>query len=148
MRHPYAAGVVAIAAVLLTGCGHRSGRSFFDSYPDLKARQFVIAKTTLAPGETVQVNVEVQNDGNDTAGTTQVGIYASFDNDISTTDTKVGSQFTTVLPTNATQPLVFNIVAPATPGTYFVAAIADDRFDEQEQSEINNQSNAVMIIVQ
>ena len=114
--------------------------------PDLIVQSLQVSKSTLVPGELFTLSATVKNNGDGQAPSTTLRYYRSTDNNISTSDTEVGSDSVSALSANRTSQESVNLTAPTSPGTYYYGACVDSLTDESDTD--NNCSHAVSVIVQ
>lgn len=108
--------------------------------PDLVVQSASYAPHSVLVGQTIQVQTEVRNVGQLSAGSFQIGIYLSSDDQIATDDLRIGSRFVAQLGVNfgTVASVPYTVPLSLTPGTYYVGAIADDLQQVAEGTETNN----------
>jgi len=113
--------------------------------PDFTIQSLQSNKSTLAPDEPFTLSVTVKNSGNGQAPSTTLRYYRSTDNNISTSDTQVGSDSVSVLEANLTSAESISLTAPTTAGTYYYGVCVDSVTNESDTG--NNCSMAVSVTV-
>ena len=111
-----------------------------------------VSKTTLAVGETFQINTRVWNQGKATSSATTLRYYLSTDDTISPEDTEVGSDRVDALSgrgasaTRRRAELSETLTAPDTPGTHYYGVCVDSVAGDA--NTLNNCSQAIEITVE
>ena len=111
-----------------------------------------VSKTTLAVGETFQINTRVWNQGKATSSATTLRYYLSTDDTISPEDTEVGSDRVDALSgrgasaTRRRAELSETLTAPDTPGTHYYGVCVDSVAGDA--NTLNNCSQAIAITVE
>lgn len=109
---------------------------------DLKLSGFDVQQETVNPGQKFNANVTVQNIGGKIDDDFQVGFYVSSDNEITTSDTFIGSEKIASLGGNKTTTISKQLTLPENSingkEKYFVGAIADYQNALTEVNETNN----------
>ncbi len=103
--------------------------------------QTLTAPTAGIPGANISVTTSVRNIGIGQADASNVKIYLSSDNTITTGDTLLGTIAVPSLNGSVTSPgatLTMPIPLATTPGVYFIGAIADADGQADETSEADN----------
>ena len=106
------------------------------STPDLR----ISAISGFCNGDgTLAVSGTVQNIGTAAAGPFEVGVYASTNSIISTGDTRIAfADYTAGLSAGSSSTFSGDVTVSISPGTYYIGAYADDRFEVSESDESNN----------
>ena len=114
--------------------------SFQVTAPDLVIPTINGPTNPAAPATSVPVTGTVTNQGTSASPTTQVGIYFSTDNNITTADIFLGYVSTAGLAVGASSVFTKAVKIPAglSPGTYYLGAIADYKNVSAEINETNN----------
>jgi hypothetical protein len=104
----------------------------------------LVSDTSPAAGDSVTVDYEIANIGSGAAGNTTAGVYLSTNSIISTADTLLGTQISSISndpgdvdPESETVTLPSSLAA----GTYYIGVIADYDNAEAESDESNNWSS-------
>ncbi len=114
--------------------------------PDLVFRSLsVVGSDTLAVGQVYLLEATIENQNDNPANSTTLAYYSSPDPDITDADTRIDTDILTYLPGGGWTTKSTLLVAPATPGEYWVGACIDDV--DWETSTSNNCSLGVMITV-
>lgn len=117
------------------------------SKPDLTQSGYSLTKYNLAPGETVNSNLSVINQGNAAAGATQVNYY--FDKDGCNYSNYVGQASLGSLSAGYSANLNFNYSIPSSAllGTYYLGFSIDAPGNVNESNENNNKGcfNAISV---
>jgi subtilase family serine protease len=107
--------------------------------PDFKiARISMSAPFAIAPGSTRDISIQISNAGNLDSQTTW-GVYLSRNEVISSDDVAVANGMVMLpLQTTSTVSVHLEVPSTATPGTYFLGALADPANGVEELDEANN----------
>ncbi|MCC7384975.1 MAG: putative Ig domain-containing protein [Deltaproteobacteria bacterium] len=95
---------------------------------------------SVSPGATFIVDVNVANDGPQSAGSSYVGVFASTDPAVDSSDLLMTEGYVSSIAAygSATSSLYVEVPAATPNGTYYVAAIADYAREVTESNEANN----------
>ena len=115
------------------------------SEPNLIVDSVRVSRTTLAPSESFTLSATLKNQGTGASTTTMLRYYRSADNNISTSDTRVGSDSVGTLEANHTGQASINLTAPTSPGRYYYGVCVDNLTNESDTN--NNCSGAVSVTV-
>ncbi|MCR8548656.1 hypothetical protein M4578_12525, partial [Salipiger sp. P9] len=118
--------------------------------PELIARDLTLSETTFTVGDTITFNWTTENLGQGTAVNFDAGVYISTDPTVTTADTLVkyiNEADLSGFGTNANSTSELITTSMVSPGTYYVAVIADDINEVTEANEGNNVSNVVQVVV-
>jgi Ca2+-binding RTX toxin-like protein len=109
--------------------------------PDLVATGLVLSGVSLT--------YHISNIGNGSATSSSSGVYLSTDATVTTSDTLLGTTAAGALAAGASDTETFTLSFPATlsPGTYYVAVLADYNNSVLESNEGNNASNTFPVII-
>lgn len=110
--------------------------------PDLTASGFSFDGTT--------VHFQVNNFGTGPAAASNAGVYLSADSVITNADTLIATAATPALLPGGSSSVGGSLPLPsnlATPGTYYLGALADSNGQIAESNEANNGSNTVLVIL-
>ncbi len=109
------------------------------TYPDFEITQ-VSGPNNSSLGGSISVSTTVCNDSIANAPDMLVGIYLSTDNEISTTDRRLGERLVSALDAGncSTEPTTVEIFLDLAPGDYFLGAIVDEHDMLLELREDNN----------
>ncbi|MCY2925490.1 MAG: hypothetical protein NT031_08630, partial [Planctomycetota bacterium] len=100
------------------------------------------------PSAAFSLQTILRNIGNARAdGPFDVAIYRSNDATVTAADTQIDTYALASLNAHATSTTTRALTAPAAPGTYYLAVVADDTNVVNESSEINNWSSVVTLVV-
>ncbi len=108
-------------------------------FPDFEITQ-VSGPNNSSLGGSISVSTTVCNDSIANAPDMLVGIYLSTDNDVSTTDRRLGERLVSALDAGecSSEPTTVEIFLDLTPGEYFLGAIVDEHDMLMELREDNN----------
>ena len=117
---------------------------------DLTISTASINKTNAIPGDTVQIQYVVRNEGTSNATNFKLRYYISTNNIISTLDTYLNYEQTITLLNGNSSTSIYtaDIIIPTntTPGTRYIGAIVDYDLNVDETDESNNtRANAITI---
>ena len=112
---------------------------------DLVVESVSLNKTSVAPGETFQLNAVVKNQGAADASAITVRYYQSTDDTISATDAELSTATLGVIAVDGTNEPSVQLTAPDTPGIYYYGVCVDGVAHENDTT--NNCSLAVAITV-
>lgn len=123
-----------------------------DERPDLIVSSISVSDTKLVPGGVIYVHDTVYNQGFAAAGSFDIGVYLSPDPAVTSNDTLIGTRSVSSLAvdqsnydsTNDSYTLPANL----TPGTYYLAVIANPANSTSEFATTNNVSAVRTIIVE
>jgi len=119
---------------------------------NLTAGSFLPSAAVVTIGEAVNFQWAVQNEGNATAGTFDSGVYISNDPIVTTSDrllVEAGTSSSLTQGSTRGQSVDnFAIPADLAPGTYYVAAIVDNRGVIVESQKVDNASNVIEILIE
>ena len=115
------------------------------SEPDLIVDSVRVSRNTLAPGESFTLSATFKNQGPGASTATTLRYYRSTDNNISTSDTGIGSESISALEANHTGQASINLTAPTSPGTHYYGICLDNLTNESDTN--NNCSRAVSVTV-
>ncbi|MEB3885592.1 pre-peptidase C-terminal domain-containing protein [Lyngbya sp. CCY1209] len=108
---------------------------------DLSISNLTTDRETVNPGEEFNVSLTVGNTGGSTADTFRVGYYFSEDNQVTTSDTLLGTDTVKKLAGNTTTNLSKKLTLPSSVSgltDFYIGAIADDQNAFVEVNETNN----------
>ncbi|RJP67762.1 MAG: hypothetical protein C4539_09880 [Ignavibacteriales bacterium] len=115
--------------------------------PDLIISTIGLDKSSIRPGEKINVSYVVENNGNSIAGVSRVGFF------ISATQNSTGNfiEYVNEISLNAseatpTRTKTLTIPADYSNGTYYIFVVADYLNEITESDEVNNGSSAQIII--
>jgi subtilase family serine protease len=121
------------------------------SDPDLIASNVAVSDTTPNPGQSVTVTYDISNIGSGSAVNTTAGIYLSTNNFISTSDTLLATQLSSISNSpGSVDPETQAVTLPGNlaPGNYWIGVVADYNNQETgESNESNNNSSGIMITI-
>ena len=115
------------------------------SGPDLTLEAPFVSEGNLVAGQLINVETRLRNIGTESADSTQLRYYLSSNSTIDSTDTQLGSDRALGLSEGSSRAATRELVAPATPGTYFLGVCADQIPGEASSS--NNCSAGTRFIV-
>ena len=114
--------------------------------PDLTVDTPTVSPSgTLEPGESFTLSTVVRNGGNANSPSTTLRWRQSTNNNITESDSEVGTDSVSALSPNGSSNESVSLTAPSSPGTYYYGATVDTVTDESDTG--NNASNAVTIVV-
>jgi subtilase family serine protease len=115
---------------------------------DLVVNQPAMSRTSMLAGSVLSVGVNIVNQGNTFASTSDVGFYLSTDNTLSTNDVLLGSAAGSTLTAGGTGYRTTTFVVPAstTAGAYYVLFAADYQNSVAETNETNNVVSAMLTV--
>ncbi len=123
-------------------------RSNLPDSPDLAILAPQPSTVYSRPGATVEAQVRTRNLGARAAGGAfDVVLYLSADTVVTTGDTNVGTGNLANLAARTTRTDTIAFTAPAGPGTYYLAALADPGAAVDEIDETNNWGNVFTLVV-
>lgn len=114
-------------------------------FPDLVVTAVGISNSALTPGQRLNINASVTNQGNGASGNTTLRYFRSVDSIISASDAELGTDQIPVLTPGSTSPQSLSSQAPTVPGTYYIGACVDPV--NTESNTLNNCSSAVEMTV-
>ena len=114
--------------------------------PDLIVESPRVNDSTLSPGQSFTLSATVRNRGAGQSPSTTLTYYRSSNSDVSTSDTRVGTDSVSSLNANGTSSESITLTAPNTPGTYYYGACVGSVSDESDTD--NNCSAGVRVTVQ
>ena len=115
------------------------------SNPDLVGRNVTIDRTALRPGDQTSVRFNIDNVGSGTSSNTTTGVYLSTNNFISTGDTLLATQLSSIgNGPGGLDPEFQNVTIPSglAAGTYYIGVLADYNAMQAETDETNNGSGS------
>ncbi|MBO2012402.1 CARDB domain-containing protein [Hymenobacter negativus] len=109
---------------------------------DLQIQQPYLSTTTVTPGFTLSGNCYIQNAGNTTAASSNVGFYLSTNQTLDASDVLLSTASGFSLPASQTSYRLGNLLIPTgtTAGNYYVLFVADPTNAVAETNENNNVS--------
>jgi subtilase family serine protease len=116
--------------------------------PDLVVRNLNLSKSTVNPGDSLQVDFTVANLGSANALAHAQEVRLSTDNVIDASDTLLTSQSSSGITAGSTAQFVIDVRIPqtTTPGRYFIGVVADGRNAIAEINEVNNSASVAFTI--
>lgn len=119
-------------AIVVEGAGEGN----VEDGPDLVVESPTSSRTTVTPGETFELSAFAKNQGGTTAPSVTLRYYISTDANISSYDMQLESDGVTSLDPGERDSESEAVIAPTSPGEYFVGACVDTF-----QGEANNLNN-------
>ncbi|MBL8151113.1 MAG: hypothetical protein JNN15_14395 [Blastocatellia bacterium] len=148
----YFVGVVIDAGAIVTETNEANNISFtqitVSGEVDLAITQLTLSPTSGSPGSQVALAVSLTNRGSLASPATAVEFRFSTDQNISSTDTLLGTVMSSVLNPGQSSTLNLNVTIPAStlPGIFFIGATVDPDNSITESSEANNSSAAIFTV--